>query len=173
MKSLYFAISLFYKYASFISRKDARSTADEKLINIIDNKLKEEFGPNGIKYFGVVFDSIKDLDSPQEDIDDAVETIKNFVRLRNHFENPDINFFTSYSDFHDAVYQKELELKQQNIQKKEEKERDKLLGGVSKDVINKSIQSGDSTKLYEDEENVVFRINSKQGANAIASDTSW
>jgi hypothetical protein len=175
MNNLYKIINIFYKYASFLSRKQIREDKKEltSLIDVIDQSLTREFGPNGAKYFGVIFDSIKDINNPNENIDDAINTIKTFNRIKQHLPNQNINNYNSYEEFNSVVNQGNADLIEKSKQKSLEKEEQRMLGGVSEDAINRSIQSEDSTKLYEDEEDVVFRINSQQGANALANDTSW
>jgi hypothetical protein len=137
-------------------RKDDPETIE--LVNLVQKSLDDAFRSKSSKYFPIVFDYIdKNSDkNVQELLDDAIVTLLEFDKI----PGVDLNKFTTFEELdsftQDAFLQKH---------KKSEK---------ASEISNDTINAGDSTLLFDNNDVILYRINSKEGANALAGkDTTW
>ena len=138
------------------SRKDDPETI--KLVNLVQKSLDDTFKSKSSKYFSIVFDYIdKNSDkNVQELLDDAIVTLMEFDKI----QGVDLNKFASFEELESFVQDAFLS-KNKKSEKKPE---------TSSDTIS----AGDSTLLFEDNDVILYKINSSLGANALAgNDTTW
>ena len=165
------------RLAAFPSRKQIMQKQPDKgeLIVYVQNKLVERFGDKAAKYFGITWEALQTSghENWDEAIFDAMSIYERFEKLREHLVKRDIQQYGSFNELRDIVNEASLKRQQLLIDANKSKKQRKLENGVSIEVVSESIESGDNTKIFEDESNVVYRVNTKAGSHALASDTSW
>jgi hypothetical protein len=123
-------------------------------------------------YSGIIYDHfLNDGISLEEAIFDGKNTIVVFERVKSHLENKDITSYKNYNELNSIVQRVNLEVGEKKKQKSNEqkvRERD-----TSYEDEVKAIESGDVSKIYEDDESIIYRINSAAGANSFGKDTPW
>ena len=141
-----------------ILQKYKDNTEKIDLIKKVWNYLEQHFQNKASKFFPIIWDYIER--NPNKNVQEILDDSKVVLNEFNKIQGLDINKYPSYEELNKEVNSIFLS----KLQKEKPKE-------IIQDT---TINPGDSTKLYEDNQIVVFRINSSAGANALAGhDTSW
>jgi hypothetical protein len=148
--------------ASFPNRKDVieKQPLYKDVADKVYKYIETHMPGKGSKYFGITFQLIEEkyeVFADDEVLFDCVHVFKDFERFNI---GKDINQYKNYDELRNDVDHKLIEVA---TRKKKV------------DTANVDTSSvGDSTLIFEDDNTVVYRLNSKQGANAIAGrDTTW
>lgn len=160
-------MSYWTKWAGFKGTKAILSEIIEDEERKIYNYILSGLRPYE-KYFPMIWEHWKrESPAPYELISDAKHIFKEFEGIRNNLERKDFNDYESFTELSSVVNQYNLD----RLEKQRGLRSDKNLNRASGEA---ELEAGDSTLIYEDNGIILYRINSKSGANSLAGkDTSW
>ena len=153
-----------FKFAAFIRAQKIQAENPE-VFNQIKEQLSEFPKNKHFLYTSIIFDHYDSNKIPlNEAIFDGLQTIRSFEKIKQYLEEKDISAYDNYNQLQNTVSKTLLKLTAKKSNKYKQ---------TSNDEQYKALENNDAVKVFEDDQNVVYRINNITGSRAFGKDTTW